>query len=245
MKTVSEVSRLTGVSVRTLHHYDEIGLLHPAQVTEAGYRLYGEKELEKLQMILFFRELKFPLRDVKRILESADFDRNRALEQQIELLEMQRDHIETLITFARGIQMTGVKYMDFSAFDTRKLDDYAAQAKAAWGKTDAWREYEERDRQFTKEDRKAQEDEMMALMRRFGEMRHLSPEGEEAQALVQELRDFITANFYTCTVPILRGLGRMYDGGGAITERLDETGGPGTASFAAQAIEVYSRRVEK
>ena len=71
MKTVSEVSRLTGVSVRTLHHYDEIGLLHPAQVTEAGYRLYGEKELEKLQMILFFRELKFPLRDVKRILESA------------------------------------------------------------------------------------------------------------------------------------------------------------------------------
>ena len=175
MKTVSEVSRLTGVSVRTLHHYDEIGLLHPAQVTEAGYRLYGEKELEKLQMILFFRELKFPLRDVKRILESADFDRNRALEQQIELLEMQRDHIETLITFARGIQMTGVKYMDFSAFDTRKLDDYAAQAKAAWGKTDAWREYEDRDRQFTQEDRKAQEDEMMALMRRFGEMRHLSP----------------------------------------------------------------------
>lgn len=245
MKTVSEVSRLTGVSVRTLHHYDEIGLLHPAQVTEAGYRLYGEKELEKLQMILFFRELKFPLRDVKRILESADFDRNRALEQQIELLEMQRDHIETLITFARGIQMTGVKYMDFSAFDTRKLDDYAAQAKAAWGKTDAWREYEDRDRQFTQEDRKAQEDEMMALMRRFGEMRHLSPEGEEAQALVQELRDFITANFYTCTVPILRGLGRMYDGGGAITERLDETGGPGTASFAAQAIEAYSRRVEK
>ena len=82
MKTVSEVSRLTGVSVRTLHHYDEIGLLHPAQVTEAGYRLYGDEELERLQMILFFRELKFPLRDVKRILESADFDRNRALEQQ-------------------------------------------------------------------------------------------------------------------------------------------------------------------
>ena len=239
MKTVSEVSRLTGVSVRTLHHYDEIGLLHPAQVTEAGYRLYGDAELERLQMILFFRELKFPLRDVKRILESADFDRNRALEQQIKLLEMQRDHIDNLITFARGIYLTGVKHMDFSAFDTRKMDDYAAQAKAAWGKTEAWLEYEQRDRQTTPEDRKQQEDGIMDLMRRFGEIRHLPPEGEEAQALVQELRDFITANFYTCTVQILHGLGRMYDGGGSITENIDEAGGPGTAHFAAQAISSY------
>lgn len=239
MKTVTEVSQLTGVSVRTLHYYDEIGLLHPAEVTPAGYRLYGDKEIERLQMILFYRELKFPLQDVQRILDSSDFDRNRALEQQIALLEMQRDHIETLITFARGIQMTGVKYMDFSAFDTRKMDDYAQQAKAAWGKTDAYKEFEERDRRYTKDDRERQGEEMEAMMARFGEIRHLAPESDEAQALVDELRSFINEHFYTCTVQILRGLGRFYDGGGAITENIDQAGGTGTAAFAAKAIEVY------
>lgn len=241
MKTVTEVSRLTGVSVRTLHHYDKIGLLKPAQVTDAGYRLYGDRELEKLQMILFYRELKFPLQDVKRILESGDFDRNRALEQQIALLEMQRSHIETLITFARGIQLSGVKHMDFSAFDTRKMDDYAAQAKAAWGKTEAWQEYEQRDRQYTKADRDAQGEMIMKMMARFGEIRHLSPEGEEAQNLVHELRTFITDHFYTCTLPILEGLGRWYDGGGTITENIDEAGGKGTGAFAAQAIAAYCK----
>ena len=245
MKTVAEVSALTGVSVRTLHHYDQIDLLKPAQVTDAGYRLYGDRELEKLQMILFYRELKFPLQDVKRILDSSDFDRNRALEQQIALLEMQRDHIETLITFARGIHLTGVKHMDFSAFDTRKMDDYAQQAKAAWGKTDAYKEFEQRDKQYTKADRDRQGEEIMALMARFGEMKHLPPESEEAQALVHELRTFITDHFYTCTVPILRGLGRWYDGGGSVTENINEAGGPGTAAFAGKAIEIYCDRSEK
>ena len=92
MKTVTEVSRLTGVSVRTLHYYDQIGLLHPAEITSAGYRLYGDREIERLQMILFYRELKFPLQDVKRILDSSDFDRNRALEQQI-ALQIGRAHV--------------------------------------------------------------------------------------------------------------------------------------------------------
>ena len=135
--------------------------------------------------------------------------------------------------------------MKKKSFDTRKMDDYAAQAKAAWGKTEAWREYEERDQRTTQEERKVQEEGLMDLMRRFGEIRHLSPESAEAQALVQELRDFITASFYTCTVPILRGLGRMYDGGGAITENIDEAGGPGTAAFAARAMEAYAMRTKE
>jgi DNA-binding transcriptional MerR regulator len=84
--TVSQVSQLSGVSVRTLHHYDQIGLLHPAEVTEAGYRLYGKAELERLQQILFFRELEFPLQDIGRILNSSSFDRNKALDQQIQCL---------------------------------------------------------------------------------------------------------------------------------------------------------------
>jgi len=81
--TVAEVSKLSGVSVRTLHYYDAIGILKPTEVSEAGYRLYDETALERLQMILLFRELGFPLKDIGTILASPDFNRNRALEQQI------------------------------------------------------------------------------------------------------------------------------------------------------------------
>lgn len=92
MRTVNEVSKLTGVSIRTLHYYDTIGLLKPTDVTESGYRLYDDIALERLQSILLFRELGFPLKEIKVILDSPDFDRSKALEQQITLLEMKREH---------------------------------------------------------------------------------------------------------------------------------------------------------
>ena len=102
MMTVNEVSKLTGVSIRTLQYYDTIGLLPPAGYTEAGYRLYDDAAMERLQQILLFRELELPLKEIKRILDSPHFDRNRALEQQIELLTMKKEHLENLILFARG-----------------------------------------------------------------------------------------------------------------------------------------------
>ena len=113
MMTVHEASKLAGVSVRTLQYYDKIGLLCPSGYTDSGYRLYDDAALEKLQQILLFRELEFPLKEIKEILSSPDFDRNRALEQQIELLTMKKEHLENLIHFARGLQSIGVRNMDF------------------------------------------------------------------------------------------------------------------------------------
>ena len=131
MMTVREVSELTGVSVRALHHYDELGLLKPTAVTEAGYRLYDESSLVRLQSILLFRELQFPLKDIGAILDSPSFDRNKALDQQIRLLELQKEHLENLIDLARGMKLVGVKRMtDFTAFDTKKIDDYAREIRA-------------------------------------------------------------------------------------------------------------------
>lgn len=121
MRTVNEVSKLTGVSIRTLHYYDKIGLLSPSKVTEAGYRLYDDTALERLQQILLFRELEFSLKEIREILDSDKFDRNKALEQQIKLLTLKKEHLENLIRFARGIKQTGVKSMDFNVFDTKKL----------------------------------------------------------------------------------------------------------------------------
>ncbi len=120
MMTVNEVSKLTGVSIRTLQYYDKIGLLHPTGYTESGYRLYDDTALETLQQLLLFRELEFPLKDIKKIITAPDFDRNQALEQQINLLILKKEHLENLILFARGIKGIGVRNMNFSVFDTTK-----------------------------------------------------------------------------------------------------------------------------
>ena len=239
MKTVKEVSRITGVSVRTLHHYDAIGLLKPTRVTEAGYRLYDDTALRRLQAILLFRELQFPLKEIKEILDSPGFDPKEALAQQIHLLELQRQHLDTLISHARQIQKTGMITMDFSAFDTTEMDVYAAEAKAKWGKTEAYKEFAQKTAGQTPAQMQDAGNALMDIFAQFGEIRHTSPASLEAQSLVGKLQGFITEHYYTCTKEILRGLGQMYIAGDSMTENIDNAGGKGTAEFAHQAIEIY------
>ena len=239
MMTVQKVSRLTGVSIRTLQYYDRIGLLHPTEYSEAGYRLYDDTALETLQQILLFRELQFPLKDIGKIIGSPDFDRDKALEQQIELLTLKKEHIENLIDLAKGIKLLGVRHLKFDAFDTKKIDEYAAQAKASWGNTPAYKEFEEKSKGRTKEQDRDISLGMMDIFAEFGAIRTTDPASEEAQALVKKLQDYITENFYTCTDEILNGLGEMYSGGGEFTKNIDSYGGEGTAEFAHQAIEIY------
>lgn len=129
MRTVKEVSRITGVSVRTLHHYDAIGLLKPTRVTEAGYRMYDDTALGRLQNILLFRELRFPLKEIKAILDSPDFDPAEAIARQIGLLELQYKHIGKLLDFAREIQNKGVTTMNFDVFDVSEMEAYKAEAR--------------------------------------------------------------------------------------------------------------------
>lgn len=241
MKTVKEVSRFSGVSVRTLHHYDAIGLLKPTRVTEAGYRLYDDAALQRLQSILLFRQLQFPLTEIKDILDTPGFDPVQAIAQQIHLLELQRKHLDNLIAHARQIQETGVIHMDFSAFDTTEMDRYAAQAKAKWGKTEAYQEFSQKTAGQTPEQLHSTGDALMAIFAEMGAIRHGSPASAEAQALVAKLQDFITAHYYTCTKQILQGLGQMYIAGDAMTENIDRAGGEGTAQFAHDAIEIYCK----
>ena len=241
MMTVNEVSKLTGVSIRTLQYYDKIGLLHPAKYTEAGYRLYNDAALETLQQIPLFRELEFPLKDIKEIISRPDFDRSRALEQQIKLLTLKKEHIENLIDLAKGIKLLGVRKLKFEAFDTSKIDEYAAQAKAYWGKTPAYKEFEEKSRGRTKEEDKKIYQGMIDIFGEFGQIRNTEPSSKDAQALVKKLQDYITEHMYTCTKKILSSLGKLYAGGGDFTKNIDSYGGEGTAEFTSQAIEIYCR----
>ena len=239
MMTVKEVSKLTGVSIRTLQYYDKIGLLKPAMYTESGYRLYDEKALEMLQQILLLKELEFPLKEIKQILSRPDFDRNKALEQQITLLTMKKEHLENLICFARGIQLMGVNTMDFSVFDTKKMDEYARQAKEQWGKTDEYKEFEQKSESRSKEEEQAVIGNFMQLFADFGKLKDARPESADVQSHVKKLQDYITEHFYQCSKDILFSLGQMYAGGSEFTDNIDRAGGSGTAEFVAQAIRIY------
>ena len=239
MMTVNEVSKLTGVSLRTLQYYDTIGLLKPAEYTESGYRLYDDTALERLQQILLFKELEFPLKEIKEIIDAPNFDRNKALEQQIELLTMKKEHLENLINFARGIKWLGVKQMDFTVFDTKKIDEYSKRAKEQWGKTPEYKEFEEKSKDWTDEYQQGMLKDFMQIFVEFGEMKSMDPADEKVQLQVKKLQDYITEHFYNCTKEILSCLGKMYSGGGEFTENIDKAGGEGTAEFSAKAIEIY------
>ena len=198
--------------------------------------MYDEAALERLQHILLFKELQFPLKDIKVILDSPDFDRSKALEQQIHLLELRKEHLQNLIDLAWGIKAIGVKNMSFEAFDTRKIDEYAAQAKASWGATEAYKEYEQKLAGRTKKNQQKLNVEMMNIFAEFGKIKEKSPDSEEAVALAKKLQGHITENYYTCTDEILLGLGAIYAGGGDFTTNIDKVGGEGTAVFACEAI---------
>ncbi len=239
MRTVHEVSKLTGISVRTLHHYDAIGLLKPTAVTEAGYRLYDDTALAKLQSVLLFRELQFPLKEIKEIIENPSFDRNQALEQQIRLLELQRRRLGELISFAREILTAGVNRMDFSAFDKTEIEQYAAEAKARWGQTESYKEYKRKSAQQTDEEKEAARTGLIQIFIEMGEIKNLAPDSDEAQSLVEKLRRYITEHYYPCTPKILGSLGQMYIGDARFKANIDNAGGIGTAEFASKAIEVF------
>ena len=191
MMTVHEVSKISGVSIRALHYYDKIGLLPATEVSNAGYRLYDDTSLERLQYILLFKELEFSLKEIKNILDNPEFDQSKALEQQIQLLELRKEHLQNLIDLAWGIKMIGVKHMSFEAFDTKKIDEYAKRAKESWGKTEAYKEYEQKAAGRSKEEQQTISVKMMEIFAKFGKIKDQSPDGEAAVGLAKELQDFI------------------------------------------------------
>lgn len=236
---VSEMAKLCGVSVRTLHYYDQIGLLRPETAADSGYRWYGAAEVERMQQILFFRELDFSLKDIAAILADPHYDRRQALRDQKELLTRKRDRLNGLLDLLEE-ELKGAANVSFQEFDTTHIDQYAAEVKERWGGTDAYRESQARTARYTKADFAAQNEAMAAIFARFGALRQGDPGDPEAQALVGEWRQFITDHYYTCTKEILAGLGQMYTADDRFRETLDRHG-PGTADFMSRAIAIYCK----
>ena len=238
MLTVHEVSERTGVSVRTLHHYHAIGLLTPAEVTQAGYRLYDDGSLKRLHSILFFRELQFSLKEIKGILDDPGFDPQKALDQQIRLLELQRERIDRIIKQAKDMKK-GDRTMGFDIFDQREIEKYKQEAKEKWGGTEAYKESERKAAGRTSGQESGIVEGLMDVFRELGALRELPPEDPAVQEKVAYLQQYITDHYYTCTNEILKGLGQMYVCDERFRGNIDKAGGEGTAAFASRAIAVY------
>jgi DNA-binding transcriptional MerR regulator len=216
--TVSEVSRLAGVSVRALHHYDEIGLLVPSARTEAGYRLYSRGDLDRLQEILLFRELEIPLDDIAVLLSGGAFDRRAALELQHELLTQKAARTSALIASVErainaertGVRMTAEETFEvFGDFDPAEYED---EVKERWGETDAYKESARRTARYTKADWerfKAEQERIgvaaIALMDEGA-----SPSDARAMDVAELARLQIDTWFYPCSHAMHVGLAEMY-----------------------------------
>lgn len=242
MRTVKDVSELTGVSVRTLHYYDAIGLLTPTKVTDAGYRMYDDTALSRLQSILLFRELQFPLKEIKEFLDSPDFNQEETIAQQIKLLELQYKHIGELISFAREIQTKGVKTMNFEVFDTNEIEQYKAEVKSKWGNSKAYQEYEQRVVSHSEHNDSKFVNGIMSLFTDLGAMKQLPPTDKAVQEKIAALQAYINENFYTCSNDILKELGEMYVCDDRFKKNIDRFGGEGTAKFVREAIFVYCEK---
>ena len=234
---IKEFAGFTGVSVRTLHYYDEIGLLTPAFVDKStGYRFYDENSLLRMQEILFYRELDFSLKSIGEILSSPNYDKTKALKEQKHLLTLKKERLARLISAIDGA-VKGENVM--KAFDNCEFEMHKAEAREKWGKTDAYKEYEAKSKNRTQEQEKDLGAQVMDFFARLGSMRPCDPAAPEAQAWAKQLQDFFTENYYTCTPQILSSLAESYADGGSMTENIDKVGGAGTGAFAKEVIVAY------
>lgn len=242
---IREFAKLTGVSVRTLHFYDEIGLLKPSSVDEQnGYRFYDEYTLTRMQEILFYRELDFPLKEIRMILSSPDYDKQNALKEQKHLLTLKKERLERLISALDGAmkgENVNMNVFDNSEFEA-KCKEYAKEAKKKWGDTDAYIESTEKTAGYSAEKWKQVNSAMEERIAEFADCKRkgFAPTSTEAQTLAEKWQDFITENYYTCTKEILAGLGNMYVTDERFRENIDRHG-DGTAQFMSDTIKAYCK----
>ncbi|MFD9910115.1 MerR family transcriptional regulator [Streptomyces sp. NPDC059063] len=216
--SVGQVAALAKVTVRTLHHYDEIGLLVPSGRSHAGHRRYSDHDLDRLQQIRFYRELGFPLDEVAALLDDPDADpqehlrrQHRLLTDRITKLQDMAAAVKTAMEARRmGINLTPEE--KFEVFGDFEPDHYEEEVQRRWGDTDAYAESRRRTAAYTKEDWQRLTDTMASIHARMGDLlaAGLSPESPEAMDVAEEHRRFISSGYYACSYEMHRGLGEMY-----------------------------------
>ncbi|MEK3889134.1 MerR family transcriptional regulator [Bacillus sp. FSL K6-3431] len=239
---VKEVANLVGISVRTLHHYDEIGLLIPQETTESGYRIYSEDNLETLQQILFFKELGFPLKKIKEVINSPSFDRQEALDLHRKMLLDKRNRLDQMIAtiektmkYSKGeIEMSNKE--KFEGFDFSQ-NPYEQEARERWGDK-AVDKANAKVESMTKDKKKDFEETFNAIYRKLADIRHIAPESEEAQTGIKEWFEFLN-KMGDYSLNAFKGLGQMYIDDERFTKNIDQFG-EGLAKFMCDAMAVFA-----
>ncbi len=249
--TVGKVSAISGVTVRTLHHYEEIGLLVPAGRSDAGYRLYSDADCERLSRVLYYRELGFPLDQIVTLLDHDEHGRYAHLERQHTLLRERLDRVQAMVaSLEREMEahMTGYNLTPeerLEVFGDFNPADYEDEARQRWGDTDAYRQSQDRAKGYTKDDWKAMTSQMDRLNGLFvTSMQAGAPATSEAvMALAEEHRQMIGRWFYDCSYEIHRGLGAMYVDDSRFTANIDKTA-PGLAAYLRETIIANADRAD-
>lgn len=243
MKTVKQVSDLTGLSVRMLHYYDKIGLFKPSKVSESGYRLYNDEDLKILQQILFFKELDFSLKEIKNIMGNPLFDRKKALINHKDLLVLKRNRLNRLIKFIDK-ELKGENSMSFKEFSNLEFKNmqkkYTEEVKKLYCNTDEYSQYQQKTSQYGEDDWDKIGQAINDIFKRFASVMDTGADSQESQKLVKEWKDFISENFYECSNDTLKGLGNMYVQDDRFRLNIDEHA-PGLSQFINKAIEIYCR----
>jgi MerR family transcriptional regulator, thiopeptide resistance regulator len=248
-RTVSQVAQLTGVTVRTLHHYDEIGLLRPSARSEAGYRLYDDADLERLQQVLFFRVLEFPLEEIARIMHDPHFDVRAALQMQRQLLEKRAGEVRRLIDavdaainrLEKGTVMRDEDVAElFGGFDPK---DYEEEVKERWGDTEAYRESRRRTSAYTGQDWEKITKESGELFLQFAGLMTggTPPTDVAAMNLAEQHRQHIERWFYPCPRAMHRALGENYVADSRFSANIDKNG-PGLSAYLRDAFRANADR---
>ncbi|MEV6383708.1 MerR family transcriptional regulator [Streptomyces sp. NPDC051773] len=216
--TVGQVAGFAGVTVRTLHHYEEIGLLVASERTHAGHRRYGDADLDRLQQILFYRELGFPLDEVATLLDDPDADPQAHLRRQHDLLTARIERLRKMaaaVEHAMEARKMGINLTPeerFEVFGDKDPEEYAEEAEQRWGGTEAYAESQRRTATYTKEDWKRMQDEVADWGARYDALMAAGeePTGEAAMSMAEEHRQHIGTWFYDCPYEMHQGLGEMY-----------------------------------
>src|SRR5215208_8294747 len=249
--TVGRVAELSGVTIRTLHHYDEIGLLSPGGRSAAGYRIYEDTDIERLQRILFYRQLGFALEEIATIVDDPHTDALGHLRRQRGLLTERIGRLNAMVEAidyemeARTMDIPLTPEERLEVFGEFRPEDYAEEAEQRWGETEAYKESQRRVSGYTKEDwhrLKAEEEEIRARLAAALDA-GLAPEGEEAMLAAEAHRQYISRWFYECGYEIHRGLTKMYVSDERFRSNYDSRT-PGLAAFIRDAARANAGRAE-
>ncbi|MDQ4127673.1 MAG: MerR family transcriptional regulator [Actinomycetota bacterium] len=249
--SVGRVAALAGVTIRTLHHYDEVGLLSPSGRSAAGYRIYEESDLERLQQILFYRELGFTLQEIATIVDDPRTDALGHLRRQRQLLSERIARLGAMVDAidyemeARTMDIPLTSEERLEVFGEFRPEDYAEEAGQRWGGTEAYRQSQRRVATYKKEDwqrLKAEEEQVRADLAAAFEAGS-APQSEEAMAAAEAHRQHISRWFYDCTHEIHRGLTDMYVSDERFRAHYEATA-PGLSGFLREAAHANAGRAE-